>query len=122
MRSRLTLACSMESSTRSERFDLNDPVHGAVPAVALLPARCKRDAELPVCLFLYGGGGTHETLLALEPLFSAAWRDGKQLVLADLFFPVDFLLVAFLLAGRFLEAVLAAAFLVVAARFFVAST
>jgi len=67
----------MESSTRSERFDLNDPVHGAVPAVALLPARCKRDAELPVCLFLYGGGGTHETLLALEPLFSAAWRDGS---------------------------------------------
>ena len=61
--------------TRSERFELNDPVHGAVPALALFPA--SRSAELPVCLFLYGGGGTHETLLAIEPLLAGAWRDGS---------------------------------------------
>lgn len=66
----------MESTTRSEGFELNDPVHGALPALALLPASSRPGAELPVCLFLYGGGGTHETLLALEPLISGAWRDG----------------------------------------------
>lgn len=67
----------MESATRIERLELNDPVHGAVPALALSPATSVRGAELPVCLFLYGGGGTHETLLALEPLLSGAWREGS---------------------------------------------
>ena len=67
----------MESAARIERFELNDAVHGAVPALALLPAAAGRDTELPVCLFLYGGGGNHETLLALEPLISGAWRDGS---------------------------------------------
>jgi S-formylglutathione hydrolase len=68
----------MHSASCVERFDLNDPVHGAVPALALLPplAMEQRRAELPVCLFLYGGGGSHESLLAIEPLLRDAWRDG----------------------------------------------
>lgn len=69
----------MDSTTRIERFELIDPSHGAVPALALLPAPelLKSGAELPVCLFLYGGGGSGETLLAIEALLSGARRDGS---------------------------------------------
>lgn len=56
-----------------ERFNIADPVHGEVACIELAP---RRDATLPVCLFLYGGGGTSETLVALEPLLAQLWQRG----------------------------------------------
>lgn len=56
-----------------ERFTGADPVHGEVACLELGP---RRDPTLPVCLFLYGGGGTSESLLALEPLLTPAWQRG----------------------------------------------
>jgi len=54
------------------RFDVEDPVHGRVPCAALLhEAHAQR--ELPCCLMLYGGGGSHESLAALAPVFERAW-------------------------------------------------
>jgi S-formylglutathione hydrolase len=46
-------------------------VHGDVACIELAS---RRDHTLPVCLFLYGGGGTCELLLELKPLFTDAWR------------------------------------------------
>jgi S-formylglutathione hydrolase len=66
----------MPKPTRIERFEVNDPHHGPLPALALLPPE-PSPPELPVCAFLYGGGGNQEALLALEPLVGAAWRDGS---------------------------------------------
>lgn len=51
-----------------ERFTIQDPVHGELPCIELAP---RRDAALPILLFLYGGGGSCETLLELAPLLSA---------------------------------------------------
>ena len=62
-----------ETEVYMERFNVADPVHGEVACVELGP---RRDATLPVCLFLYGGGGTSESLLALEPLLTQAWQRG----------------------------------------------
>lgn len=62
-------------ASRIERFEINGDLHGALPALALAPA-CAA-ASMPLCLFLYGGGGQPETLLALEPVLSAAWRAGS---------------------------------------------
>ncbi len=56
-----------------ERFKLADPVHGEVACVELGP---RRDALLPVCLFLYGGGGSCESLLELAPLVTQLWQRG----------------------------------------------
>lgn len=56
-----------------EQYKIKDPVHGEVDCVELGP---RRDATLPVCLFLYGGGGSCESLLALKPLFVQAWQRG----------------------------------------------
>lgn len=53
------------------RFDVEDPVHGAVPCAALLHD-AHRQRELPCCLVLYGGGGSRETLAALQPVFERA--------------------------------------------------
>jgi S-formylglutathione hydrolase len=47
------------------RFDLHDPVHGSVPCTAIRP---EHPGPLPVCLFLFGGGGSADTLLAIAPL------------------------------------------------------
>lgn len=61
---------------RLSRFDLEDPVHGQVPCAVLAPEQHAQRA-LPVCLFLYGGGGSRESLASLQPVFEAAWREGK---------------------------------------------
>lgn len=65
----------MHAPSRVERFEIVDDQHGTLPAVALAPAGV--EPSLPVCLFLYGGGGEPESLLALEPLLAAAWRAGS---------------------------------------------
>ncbi|MFO0575479.1 MAG: alpha/beta hydrolase-fold protein [Polyangia bacterium] len=57
-----------------ERFTIQDPVHGELPCIELAP---RRDPALPILLFLYGGGGSCETLLELAPLLSAMWS-GQQ--------------------------------------------
>jgi hypothetical protein len=54
-----------EAQAYIDRFHISDPVHGEVACIEVGP---RRDALLPICLFLYGGGGTHETLLELRPL------------------------------------------------------
>jgi S-formylglutathione hydrolase len=63
----------MFSRPRIERFDVFDAHHGTLPALVLAPSEVGRD--VPVCLFLYGGGGNAETLLALEPLLQRAWQE-----------------------------------------------
>lgn len=55
-----------------DRFELIDPTHGAVPCVALAPTVAV--APLPTVLFLFGGGGSHETLVTLAPALAAAWE------------------------------------------------
>lgn len=62
-----------ETQAYIARFTVADPVHGEVACIELAP---RYEATLPVCLFLYGGGGTCESLLALEPLLTKAWQSG----------------------------------------------
>ncbi|HKP60805.1 MAG TPA: alpha/beta hydrolase-fold protein [Polyangiales bacterium] len=56
------------------RFDVLDERHGAVPCAAVLP----RGAEgaLPLCLFLYGGTGSRETLAEIHSVLDAWWVAG----------------------------------------------
>ncbi len=63
----------MPDDTTFERFEITDANHGRLPALALFPARAGEN--LPVCLFLYGGGGTVDTLLMLEQVLGPAWRN-----------------------------------------------
>lgn len=58
------------------RFDVEDPVHGQVPCAALVHDQ-QRQRELPCCLVLYGGGGSCESLVDLQPVFERAWSDGS---------------------------------------------
>lgn len=55
-------------------FEVLDDRHGPVPCAALVPKRA--NAPLPACLFLYGGGGSHESLAELQPLFDSLWSSG----------------------------------------------
>lgn len=57
-----------------QRFDLADPVHGRVPCAALRPADAA--GELPVCLFLYGGGGSRESLADMREPLESWWGQG----------------------------------------------
>lgn len=62
------------SNVSIDRFELEDPTHGAVPCVSVAPLD-RGDEPLPLVLFLYGGGGSEETLAQLAPFFEAAWRE-----------------------------------------------
>ena len=53
---------------------VDDPTHGRLPATVWRAAA--RDG-LPVCLFLYGGGGSERTLVELAPALQAATDDGR---------------------------------------------
>ncbi len=57
------------------RFELSDPVHGAVPCATARPRSAQ--GALPLCLFLYGGGGSRETLADVAPLLSSWWASGR---------------------------------------------
>jgi S-formylglutathione hydrolase len=57
-----------------QRFDVDDPNQGAVPCAALLPPSAAE--KLPLCLFLYGGGGSRENLADIAPILEGAWRTG----------------------------------------------
>jgi S-formylglutathione hydrolase len=61
-------------ASQLERFQIQDPLHGAVSCVAISPP-VARDS-LPLCLFLYGGGGSSETLAAIQPLLDQWWTSG----------------------------------------------
>lgn len=61
------------TSIDKRRFTVADPVHGDIACVEL---GYGDDARRPVCLFLYGGGGSTDSLLALEPLLASVWRGG----------------------------------------------
>lgn len=60
-------------TSRLERFEVSDPVHGRVPCTALVPAGPFAER---LCLFLYGGGGSAELLAQLQPLFDGWWASG----------------------------------------------
>jgi S-formylglutathione hydrolase len=57
-----------------QRFEVVDPVHGRVPCAAVTPAS---DAPRATCLFLYGGGGSRETLVEIAPLLHAWWQGAR---------------------------------------------
>lgn len=54
---------------RIDRTTVADPLHGQVSCVQLVPVAAP---NAPVCLFLYGGGGSAELLSGLQPLFEDA--------------------------------------------------
>lgn len=64
---------SNPTSIYRKRFNVADPVHGDI---ACLELGCGDGPDRPICLFLYGGGGSAETLLAIEPLLASAWQAG----------------------------------------------
>ncbi len=61
--------------TELTRFQVHDPLHGAVTCTALAPSAQAAD-PLPLCLFLFGGGGNAELLAQLRPLFESWWSSG----------------------------------------------
>lgn len=65
--------CRLESMNELEirRFDVSDPDQGPIPCAVVAPSRAVQD--LPLCLFLYGGGGGRETLVDISPLLADAW-------------------------------------------------
>jgi dipeptidyl aminopeptidase/acylaminoacyl peptidase len=67
----------MESMKHAEscRFEIQDPVHGNVACAALLPS-AQPTTPMPLCLFLYGGGGSRESLVEMQPLFAEWWASG----------------------------------------------
>jgi S-formylglutathione hydrolase len=54
------------------RFDVFDPTHGQVPCSLIMPAAVT--SPLPLCLYLYGGGGSRESTIELAPLLADWWR------------------------------------------------
>ena len=62
------------SNLSIDRFELADPTHGPVPCVSVAPLDGGRE-PLPLVLFLYGGGGSEETLAQLAPFFEDASRE-----------------------------------------------
>src|SRR3954471_1182070 len=56
------------------RFDVLDDQHGAVPCAAVLPRAAT--TPLPLCLFLYGGGGSRESLAEIQGALEAWWASG----------------------------------------------
>jgi len=47
----------------------------AVPYCVLAPQGAS--GPLPLCIWLHGGGGSHQTLAECAPLFEAWWSDGS---------------------------------------------
>ncbi|MET0385938.1 MAG: alpha/beta hydrolase-fold protein [Polyangiales bacterium] len=62
--------------TGLQRFELFDPVHGDVPCTSYVPNTTA--TGLPLCLFLYGGGGSAESLAEIAPLLEAAVDSGAM--------------------------------------------
>jgi hypothetical protein len=60
--------------TRLQRFEVRDPVHDGARAVVLAPVHT--GSALPLCLFLYGGSGSRESLADIRPLLEAWWDSG----------------------------------------------
>jgi S-formylglutathione hydrolase len=58
-----------------QRFDVHDPVHGRVPCATLLPAAAA--APLPLCFFLYGGGGSRDSLADIRECLEQWWGSGE---------------------------------------------
>jgi S-formylglutathione hydrolase len=56
-----------------ERFAVADEEHGAVPCAAVIP---DAPTALPGCLFLFGGGGSRESLAEIQPLLESFWASG----------------------------------------------
>ncbi|MEM7153831.1 MAG: alpha/beta hydrolase-fold protein [Myxococcota bacterium] len=61
----------MPRSSAVERFSVPNPRGGTAACTAVVPTA---PAEpLPACLFLYGGGGSAETLVQMRPLIERWW-------------------------------------------------
>lgn len=63
------------NNVQVSKLEVDDPHHGAVPCSAIIPSDAP-DA-LPLCLFLYGGGGSHRSLDELAPLLARWFADGS---------------------------------------------
>jgi hypothetical protein len=61
-------------TSRLERFDASDDHHGPVPCAAVIPE--DEAGGLPGCLFLFGGGGSRESLAEIQPLLESFWASG----------------------------------------------
>ena len=57
----------------THRFTVSDPLHGDVDCLELRP---DQGGNLPVCLFLFGGGGSGDSLQAMAAPLSAWWGGG----------------------------------------------
>jgi S-formylglutathione hydrolase len=58
-----------------QRFEVVDPIHGRVPCATVVPA--SGATPRAACLFLYGGGGSRESLAEIEPLLQAWWASER---------------------------------------------
>jgi len=58
-----------------DRFDVIDDRLGPVPCAAVSPDDVT--TQLPGCLFLFGGGGSRESLAEIQPLLEAAWAQER---------------------------------------------
>lgn len=54
-----------------DRFFIDDVANGSIPCTSLAPP-CRE--PLPLCLFLFGGGGSAENLTSLAPVLNDHWR------------------------------------------------
>lgn len=61
----------MNNTDCISRFVLQDSFHGSIACTAIRPASSDR---LPVCIFLFGGGGSADTLTTIAPLLLEAFR------------------------------------------------
>jgi S-formylglutathione hydrolase len=58
-----------------ERFQVLDPLHGLVRCTSLAPPSAEPSS--PLCFFLYGGGGSAESLADIQPLLDQEWAAGR---------------------------------------------
>lgn len=63
----------MPRSSAVERFSVPNPRGGEAACTAVFPTAPTE--PLPACLFLYGGGGSAETLVQMRPMLERWWRD-----------------------------------------------
>src|ERR1700693_2837704 len=49
-----------------------------VPYAAILPPGYDQSGPMPLCLFLHGGGGSHQNLIDSKPIYDELWASGTM--------------------------------------------